>query len=127
MSSIVPEHAPATTRTHTRAFPWLPPSWVLVVALVAVAANLRPALAGVPPLVPEIESELRLSNAWLGVLTLLPVLCMGVFAPVAHWASTVWGSAPVVMVATVLLTVGSAMRLGAASVPVLYGATLVVG
>ena len=131
MSSTVPERATSsaspTTPTSTRAFPWLPPSWVLIVALVAVAANLRPALAGVPPLVPQIEAELHLSNAWLGVLTLLPVLCMGVFAPVAHWASTIWGSAPVVMAATVLLTIGSAMRLGGANVLVLYAATLVVG
>jgi CP family cyanate transporter-like MFS transporter len=52
---------------------------------------------------------------------------MGVFAPVAHWASTIWGSAPVVMVATVLLTIGSAMRLGGSNVLVLYTATLVVG
>jgi MFS transporter, CP family, cyanate transporter len=55
------------------------------------------------------------------------VLCMGIFAPVAHWASTIWGSAPVVMVATVLLTVGSAMRLAGSHVLVLYAATLVVG
>jgi CP family cyanate transporter-like MFS transporter len=129
MSSTVPERAASssTTSSTSRAFPWLPPSWVLIVALVAVAANLRPALAGVPPLVPQIEAELHLSNAWLGVLTLLPVLCMGVFAPVAHWASTIWGSAPVVMAATVLLTIGSAMRLGGSNVLVLYAATLVVG
>jgi CP family cyanate transporter-like MFS transporter len=98
-----------------------------VVALVAVAANLRPALAGVPPLVPQIEAELHLSNAWLGVLTLLPVLCMGIFAPVAHRASMIWGSAPVVMVATALLTVGSLMRLGGSNPVVLYAATLIVG
>jgi CP family cyanate transporter-like MFS transporter len=122
MASTVP-----SMRASTRTFPWLPPTWVLVVALIAVAANLRPALAGVPPLVPEIEADLHLSNAWLGVLTLLPVLCMGIFAPVAHWASTIWGSAPVVMVATVLLTVGSAMRLGGSNVLILYAATLVVG
>jgi MFS transporter, CP family, cyanate transporter len=129
MSSTVPERAASSTTTPSApgAFPWLPPSWVIVVALIAVAANLRPALAGVPPLVPEIQAELHLSNAWLGVLTLLPVLCMGIFAPVAHWASTIWGSAPVVMVATVLLTVGSAMRLGGSHVLVLYAATLVVG
>ena len=136
MSSTVPERpASPTPSTRTTApatpasvsFPWLPPSWVLIVALVAVAANLRPALAGVPPLVPQIQADLHLSNAWLGVLTLLPVLCMGVFAPGAHWASTRWGSSPVVMVATVLLTIGSALRLAGQNVLVLYAATLVVG
>ena len=129
MSSTVPERAASSTSTSSApgAFPWLPPSWVIVVALIAVAANLRPALAGVPPLVPEIQAELHLTNAWLGVLTLLPVLCMGIFAPVAHWASTMWGSAPVVMTATLLLTLGSAMRLAGSNVFVLYAATLVVG
>lgn len=125
--SSTPRTPTTTGSSRTRAFPWLPPGWVLVVALVAVAANLRPALAGVPPLVPAIQADLHLSNAWLGVLTLLPVLCMGVFAPVAHRASTRWGSAPVVMVATVLLTIGSAMRLGGSNSLVLYAATLVVG
>jgi MFS transporter, CP family, cyanate transporter len=55
------------------------------------------------------------------------VLCMGIFAPVAHRASMIWGSAPVVMVATTLLTVGSLMRLGGSNPVVLYAATLIVG
>ena len=126
MSSTVPQGAPAPAASG-RLFPWLPPTWVLTVALVAVAANLRVGLAGVPPLVGLLTADLGLSNAALGVLTTLPVLCMGLFAPVAHWASTRWGSAPVVMAATVLATLGSVLRLGGSSLPVLYAATLVLG
>ncbi|MDQ6896215.1 MAG: MFS transporter [Actinomycetota bacterium] len=126
MSSTVPQDATATAGGG-RAFPWLPPAWLLVVGLVAVAANLRVGLAGVPPLVGLISSDLGLSNAAVGVLTTLPVLCMGAFAPVAHWASTRWGSAPVVLVATVLAAMGSALRLMGSSLPVLYAATLVLG
>ncbi|MEO7235789.1 MAG: MFS transporter [Lapillicoccus sp.] len=126
MSSTVPQGATAPVASG-RLFPWLPPTWVLAVALVAVAANLRVGLAGVPPLVGLLTADLGLSNAALGVLTTLPVLCMGLFAPVAHWASTRWGSAPVVMAATVLATLGSVLRLWGSSLPVLYAATLVLG
>ncbi len=126
MSSTVPERATAAS-TSGSAYPWLPPVWVLTVGLVAVAANLRVGLAGVPPLASLIAGELGLSNAAIGVLTTLPVLCMGLFAPVAHWASTKWGSAPVVLAATALAGLGSALRLWGSDLPVLYAATLVLG
>ena len=96
MSSTVPAVPPAAAPASSRgpAYPWLPPTWALALGLVAVAANLRVGLAGVPPLVGLISGDLGLSNAAVGVLTTLPVLCMGLFAPVAHWASTKVGSAP---------------------------------
>ena len=130
MSSTVPERAAPSAGRPTAggaAYPWLPPAWALTVALVTGAVNLRLGLAGVPPLVGAIEADLGLSNAALGVLTLLPVLCMGLFAPVAHWASTRFGAAPTVFAALGLTTLGSALRLAGSTVVVLYAATLVLG
>jgi MFS transporter, CP family, cyanate transporter len=129
MSSTVPAVPPSAIGASSRgpSYPWLPPTWALTVGLIAVAANLRVGLAGVPPLVGLITSDLGLSNAAIGVLTTLPVLCMGLFAPVAHWASTKWGSAPVVLLATVLAGLGSLLRLWGANLAVLYAATLVLG
>ena len=69
-----------TTRRH----PHLPPVWLMALALVAVAANLRTAMASVPPLTETIADDLGLSNTALGALTTLPVLCMGLFAPTAQ-------------------------------------------
>lgn len=106
---------------------WLPPTWLLTVALVAVAANLRVTLASVPPLVQLITSDLGLSNAAAGALTTLPVLCMGLFAPVAHWASGRFGAAPSVFAAVACLAAGSAVRLGGAHLAALYGGTLLTG
>ena len=57
---------------------------LLVVAIFLVALNLRATLASLPPLVQTIRSDLGLSGAVAGLLTTLPVLCMGVFAPVAQ-------------------------------------------
>ena len=55
----------------------------LVAAVVLLALNLRSVLAALPPLVADIRADLGLSAAAAGVLTTLPVLCMGAFAPVA--------------------------------------------
>ena len=71
-------------RTMTTARHHLPPLWVMVLGLVAVAANLRTVMASVPPLVQTIAVDLGVSNAAMGRSTTLPVLCMGVFAPVAQ-------------------------------------------
>jgi len=101
--------------------------WVLAIALVAVAANLRLALAGVPPLVQLIVTDLQLSNAAAGVLTTLPVLCMGLFAPAAHWLSVRFGPAPTVFAAVACLALGSLTRLGGGSLVALYGGTLLAG
>jgi MFS transporter, CP family, cyanate transporter len=55
----------------------------LAAAVVLLAINLRSVLAGLPPLVDDVRADLGLSAAAAGVLTTLPVLCMGAFAPVA--------------------------------------------
>ena len=55
----------------------------LAAAVVLLAINLRSVLAGLPPLVDDVRADLGLSAAAAGVLTTLPVFCMGAFAPVA--------------------------------------------
>lgn len=52
-----------------------------VIALVAF--NLRPAVASIGPVLPEIRAGLPLSGTGAAVLTLLPVLCFGLLAVVA--------------------------------------------
>ena len=55
----------------------------IVTAVVLLALNLRTVLAGLPPVIADVRADLGLSGAAAGVLTTLPVLCMGAFAPVA--------------------------------------------
>jgi CP family cyanate transporter-like MFS transporter len=55
----------------------------LVTAVVLLSINLRSVLAGLPPVIADVRADLGLSAAAAGVLTTLPVLCMGAFAPVA--------------------------------------------
>lgn len=53
------------------------PHWLGAVALLVVAAFLRPPVAAVGPLLPEIGSSLQLSPSWLSVLGAIPVFGFG--------------------------------------------------
>ncbi|MCK0754411.1 CynX/NimT family MFS transporter [Chromohalobacter japonicus] len=54
-----------------------------LVALLLVALNLRPALTSVSPVLGNIAEALALSPSWQGILTTLPVLFLGLAAPLA--------------------------------------------
>lgn len=101
-------------------------SLLWLVGIMLIALNLRPAVASVPPLADTIAADLHLGAAALGVLTTLPVLCMGLFAPVGAFAARRFGSTRVLAAAVVLVAVGTALR----AIPqlwLLYGATAIVG
>ena len=60
---------------------------MLLGAVFLVAFNLRTTPASLPPLLGEIQPDLRLSSAAAGLLTALPVLCMALCSPPAHRAA----------------------------------------
>ncbi|WP_157996120.1 CynX/NimT family MFS transporter [Thermomonospora amylolytica] len=68
---------PPTPRVSRSAAVWT------VAGLVLLAFNLRAAISGVAPLLDELQHRLGLSSTAMGVLTTLPVLCLGVFAAAA--------------------------------------------
>ncbi|HET7400073.1 MAG TPA: MFS transporter [Intrasporangium sp.] len=105
----------------------LPPFWVMAAALVAVAANLRVAITSVPPLLASISADLGLSHAAAGALTTLPVLCMGLFAPVASAVAHRIGAVAAVLGASVCVVLGTASRFAGDQVAVLYAGTFVAG
>ncbi|MGU0653536.1 CynX/NimT family MFS transporter [Pseudomonas aeruginosa] len=57
--------------------------WLLLLGLVLVALNLRPALSSLAPLLNQVRDDTGLSAAAAGLLTTAPVLCLGLFAPLA--------------------------------------------
>ena len=62
---------------------------VLLAALLAVAANLRPALTSVGPLIDLIRQDLGLSATVAGLLNSLPLFAFAAFSPLAHFANRV--------------------------------------
>lgn len=99
---------------------------VLALAVLLVAVNLRPAVVAVSPLVAEIRADLGLSSATAGLLTTLPVLCFGLFAPVAPRLARRIGPVPTLLAALAVLVAGVVLRL----VPVttaLFAGSLLAG
>ncbi len=54
-------------------------------ALFLAALALRPQIIGVGPLIPSIQHGLGTTHAIAGLLGTIPVLCMGIFAPLAAY------------------------------------------
>ena len=115
------------TRITSRNARQAPSPALLVTAIFLAALNLRAALASVPPLVHTIQDDLGLSSAAAGLLTTVPVLCMGLFAPVSQRLAHRVGREATVAVALGLLVAGLLLRLGGGSFPVLLVSTLLPG
>lgn len=63
-----------------------------LLALFCVGLVLRPQIVGIGPLLPRIEPSLHIAHGVAGLLATIPVLCMGVFAPLAPPVLRRWGS-----------------------------------
>lgn len=104
------------------------PGWVLVAAIVLVAANLRTLMASLPPLAEAVRADLGLSSAWMGVLTTVPVLCMGLLAPAANQVARRVGSTAAIGAGVGLVLAGLVLRgIGGGAVLALYAGTFVAG
>ena len=57
--------------------------WLLLLGLVLVALNLRPALSSMAPVLGLVSEGLGLSASQAGLLTTLPVLCLGLLLATA--------------------------------------------
>lgn len=94
--------------------------------MLLVAFNLRAAIAAVGPVVPEIRADLAISGWEAGMLTTLPLLCFAVVAPAAAWLGRRIGTDRAILLACVLIAVGTGSRvLGGPGL--LLAATLLVG
>ena len=97
-----------------------------ILLMILVGLNLRPALSSLAPLLPRIESEGGLSVLTLSLLTTLPVLCLGLFAPFAPWLARRLGLERSLALGLIILSCGLALR-GMTSAPILFIGTLLVG
>jgi len=104
--------------------PVLKRPWFLLLGLVLVALNLRPALSSMAPLLSEVSQSLGLSAAKAGLLTTLPVLCLGLFAPLAPILARRFGSERVVLGILLTLTCGILLRSSFGEVGLFAGSIL---
>lgn len=91
------------------------------------ALSLRPQLVGVSPLLADVQRDLRLSHAVAGLLGTIPVLCMGLFAPVAPIVAARMGTAGAVAGGVALIGVFGLLRAFVGGAPDLVVLTVGVG
>lgn len=94
------------------------------VALLILAANLRPALTTVGPLVSSIQDATGLSAAAVGLLSSLPLLALAAFAPIGNFVRRI-GLERILAVSLVVLFVGILLR-SSGSTFALFAGTLVL-
>ncbi|MBP5096209.1 CynX/NimT family MFS transporter [Pseudomonas protegens] len=98
--------------------------WLLLLGLILVALNLRPALSSMAPLLSDVSQHLGLSAAKAGLLTTLPVLCLGLFAPLAPLLARRFGAERVVLGILMTLALGIVLRSSFGEVGVFAGSIL---
>lgn len=99
-------------------------AWLLLLGLVLVALNLRPALSSMAPLLNDVSESLGLSAARAGLLTTLPVLCLGLFAPLAPFLARRFGAERVVLGILLTLAAGIILRSSLGAVGLFAGSLL---
>ena len=99
---------------------------LLGAALLLVSFNLRPAVTSLGPVLPEVMRSTGLTTAAASLLTTLPALCFGLFAPLAPRLAARLGMERTVLFAMLALAVGTLLRW--AEMPVaLFAAAIVSG
>ncbi len=99
---------------------------LLIIGIALIALNLRPALAGVGPLISDIREATGLSNTLLGLLTSLPLIAFGILSALTRLVSSRLGIESTIALALGLLAGGILLRV----VPgnhALFGGTLLIG
>ncbi|QIB67538.1 MFS transporter [Kineobactrum salinum] len=94
--------------------------------MILVGLNLRPALSSLAPVLARIQADLGLSAAAVGALTTMPVLCLGLFAPLAPWLSRRLGIERTLSLALLLLALALWLR-ASHSVGLLFLGTALAG
>lgn len=87
--------------------------WAMLALVVLIGLNLRPFLAAPAPLLADIVAETKMGYGGVAMLTLLPMLLMGLGAFVAPGLQVRLGLRRGLLVALGILLAGSALRLAA--------------
>ncbi|UTH72368.1 MFS transporter [Chromobacterium sp. IIBBL 290-4] len=83
---------------------------LLLLGLVLVGLNLRPALSSMAPVLGMVSRDMGLTPALAGLLTTLPVACLGIFGPLAPHLARRLGSEKTIALVLVVLAIGTVLR-----------------
>lgn len=104
-----------------------PSRWLLMLALVLAAINLRPGITSFAPLIERIAAELSLSRSVISLTTALPVLLMGLLAPLAPRLAVRFGLERTICLCLALIGLALVLRVFAENAGILIGTAAMVG
>ncbi|MEN5044899.1 cyanate transporter [Pseudomonas koreensis] len=110
---------------HVRA-PARPAAW-LMFGIILVALNLRPSMAAVGPLLSAIRGDIPLSFSVASLLTMLPVMAMGLAMFFGIGISRRLGEQPTVILSLLIIGLATLSRLVLDSAPQLIGSAVLAG
>ena len=92
--------------------------------MLLIGFNLRPSITTVALFIADIRHDLGLSTLGISVLTMLPVICLGLFAPFAPPLARRFGIETVLLVSLVGVAIGSVVR-SSGVVPLFLGTVMI--
>ena len=99
---------------------------LLVLGFVLLAANLRPALTSVAPLIGQIRIDTGISNGVAGLLTGLPLLAFGLLSSIAPRLARRFGMERVLLASMLVLAAGILLR-SVGAIAMLFLGTAILG
>lgn len=86
------------------------PAALSLVAFFLIGFNLRPGISSLAPLLPQVVRDLGLTPSGTSILTMLPILCLGLFGPFAQTFAGRFGLGKMITGLLLLLVIGLALR-----------------
>tara|TARA_R110002050_G_scaffold71532_2_gene153783 strand:+ start:311 stop:1507 length:1197 start_codon:yes stop_codon:yes gene_type:complete len=105
---------------------WFKKRWLLILGVIFLAFNLRPAITAVGPLIATIQKSLGINNLEAGLLTTIPLIAFAVLSPLVAKFSRRWGNEKTLFLALLILTAGIFIRYSH-QLGFLYAGTLIIG
>lgn len=99
----------------------------VVAGLVLVGLVLRPQILAIGPLLPAIRTDLDVSYAVGGLLATIPVLCMGLFAPLGPWLARRIGPRLAIAGCVAAISIFGLVRSEVPGVPAILLLTFAIG
>ena len=96
---------------------------LMVIALILIGLNLRPSMAAIGPLLPQIQASLALSYRDIAMLTSLPVICMGLAMLLSRQRIGAFSDFQWIICSLILIGVSHLLRLFAVDQPYLLFVT----
>ncbi|MHA2890477.1 CynX/NimT family MFS transporter [Bacillus cereus] len=102
-------------------------SYVLsIIGMIFVAANLRPAITSVGPIIGDIIKDMHLSNSQAGLITTMPLLAFAALSPIAPKLGRRFGNEKLIAISLLVLAIGIWIR-SIPSITLLFIGTAILG